>query len=429
MSIQETSPGRYVVQIFRSDPLSETPLRLCGRVEGIDLARKKEKEFLATANEWAATRKLVKQAQEKGIELATPPPNLNGFASFLEQTYLPWAKANLDPNTMRARAPSIMILAQDLGNAPLHQIENQIDDLVAKWRAEGCRYRERDRLGRPTNRQPRSISDAGINERLKILRAILGYAHMRARVLSTAPRIPLLKKKRSAPDASIPVRYFTPEERARFLRYADAATADLFELGRMTGMRPGELFHLLVGSIDLRHKKIMVQAGACPYCPDGKWIPKTGEYRAIDIAPVLMPVLRRLVKSKPDAAFVIDNDHGKPFSRLVGSGGRFVRILKKAGLARNGLSIYSLRHTFAADLITAGRPIQEVAALLGNSPRTCELHYAHLIPGRTAEAVKALKAIAPWPTSRLVVTTDAANNAGQPDDTSSSENSRSTGAA
>ena len=402
---------RYVVQVFRSDPLGEAPLRLCGRVEGVDAARRKEKAFLATANEWIAKRKVMKEAGDRGIALATPStlPSASGFADFLETVYVPWAKTNLDPNTMRARAPSVMILAEDLANAPLHQIENLIDDLVAKWRSEGCRYREFDHLGRPTNRAPRPISDAGINERLKILRAILGYAHMRAKVLATSPRISLLKQKRSAPGASTPVRYFTPEERARFLRYADAATAELFNLGRMTGMRPGELLHLLVGSVNLRDKKILVQAGPCPFCPDGRWIPKTGEFRAIDIAPALMPILRKLIKGKPDDAFVIDNKHGAPFSRLIGSGGRFVRILKKAGLARRGLSIYSLRHTFAADLITAGRPIQEVAALLGNTPRTCELHYAHLMPGKTAEAVKAIKAIEPWPTAQPVTVDEKAD--------------------
>jgi integrase len=380
-------------------------------VKGIDAARKQEKDFLSEANEWAAKRKLIRQAQEKGIAVATPStrPSASGFADFLETVYVPWAKTNLDPNTMRARAPSLMILAENLGNTPLHQIENEIDDLVAKWRVQGVRYRETDHLGRPTNRKPRPISDAGMNERLKILRAILGHAHMRARVLATAPRIPLLKKKRAAPGDSNPVRYFENEERGRFLRYADPETADVFDLGRMSGGRPGELFHLLVGSVDLRRKKITVQAGPCPYCPDGRWVPKTGHYREIDIAPALMPILRRLIKGKPDTAFVIDNEHGKPFSRLIGSGGRFVRILKKAGLARKGLSIYSLRHTFAADLITAGRPIQEVAALLGNTPRTCELHYAHLMPGRTAEAVKVLRTIEPWPTAQPVTVDEQAD--------------------
>ena len=149
-------------------------------------------------------------------------------------------------------------------------------------------------------------------------------------------------------------------------------------------------------------KKILVQAGRCPHCPDGKWIPKTGDYRAIDIAQPLLPILRDLVKGKSDDAFVIPNVHGRPFSRLPGGGGSFTRTLRRAGLDRQGLSFYSLRHTFAADLVTAGRPIQEVAALLGNSPRTCELHYAHLMPGRTREAVDVLRAAVPWgaPTER-----------------------------
>ena len=34
--------------------------------------------------------------------------------------------------------------------------------------------------------------------------------------------------------------------------------------------------------------------------------------------------------------------------------------------------------------------------MLGNSVRVCEMHYGHLIPGRTAEAVKALSAVRPW---------------------------------
>jgi len=428
MSVQETAPGRYVVQIFRSDPLGQANLRLCKRVMGRAAAEKQEKAFESQATEWLAQQNLIKEAKARGIPLAVPSiqPSATGFADFLEQTYLPWAKSNLDPNTMRARAPSLMILAEDLANTPLFQIENEIDRLVAKWRDEGCRYREQDKLGRPTNRAPRAISDAGVNERLKILRAILGHAYMRAKVIATPPRIPLLQKKRAAPGDSSPVRYFEADERARFLRYADPETADVFQLGVLTGMRPGELFHLLVGSVDLRRKKIIVQAGACPRCPDGKWVPKCGAFHTVDAAPALMPILRRLVKGKPDDALVIANDHGKPFSRLIGSGGRFTRVLRRAGLARKGLSMYSLRHTFAADLITAGISIQEVAALLGNSTRTCAMHYAHLIPGHTAEAVKTLKAIEPWPAAKQVAAVESTETT---DDTDEPSATQATGAA
>jgi integrase len=397
--IQQVSPGRYVVQKFAADPLGGPPRRWCKRVRSLEAAKRQDRMFDAEATEWARRRRLQKDARLNGIALDSSfnPTSVSGFSDFLEETYLPWAKTNLDPQTMRARAPSHLILAEDLGNMPLHQVENVVDDLVEKWKAEGCRYTLHvDRLGRPLNRKPRPISDAGINERLKILRSILGYAHMRAKVLATPPRIQLLKKKRANPGAAEPVRYFTPDERVRFLHYARPDVADVFNVGRMLGTRPAELFHLTVGSVDFRQKKVWVQAIACHLCPDGTWTPKTGCFRGVDICPDLMPILCRLTRGRPDESQLFDNRHGAPYSRLIGSGGQFTKTLRRAGLNRTGLSMYSLRHTFAADLITAGRSIQEVAALLGNSPRTCELHYAHLMPGRTADAVKALKAVEPW---------------------------------
>lgn len=399
MSVQEVSPGRFVVQRFAADPLGGRPRRWCKRVQGRSEAEKQDKLFQADATEWVARQRLIKQANAKGIALASSSiqPSEIGFANFLAQTYLPWAQTHLDPNTMRARKPTLTVLAEDLANTPLHQIETKIDELVAKWRREGCRYSAKtDRLGRPTNRKPRAISDAGMNERLKILRAILGHAHMQARVLAIAPRIPLLKKKRADPGSAAPIRYFTLEERVRFLTYARPDVRDIFEVGRMLGVRPGELFHLKVGSIDFRERKVWIRATPCPLCKDGVWVPKTGCYRGVDICPSLLPILRRLTSGRQDDDLLFENSHGAPYSRLVGSGGRFTRTLRRAGLDRQGLSIYSLRHTFAADLITAGRPIQEVAALLGNTPRTCELHYAHLMPGKTREAVQVLRAIDPW---------------------------------
>lgn len=74
---------------------------------------------------------------------------------------------------------------------------------------------------------------------------------------------------------------------------------------------------------------------------------------------------------------------------------RTTTTLRHAGLARKGLTFYSMRHTFASDLATAGASMAQIASLLGNTPRTAELHYAHLQPGRTAQVVKVIKAIEP----------------------------------
>ncbi len=399
MSISEVKPNRYVVQTFRADPLKETKLRLCKRVQGRAAAEAQEREFEQQAAEWVARRELIKQARGRGlsVELPSTPTRQQDFPSYLEFQYIPWAKTHLDPRTFDTRAGYLAILAQDLAGVPMGDVETVVDDLIARWRVEGCRFVAKvDRLGRTMNRKPRPISDAGLNERLKVLKAVLGHAHMTARVLPTRPRIALIKVKRADVGDAKPVRYFAADERVRFLRYSAAGTDDIFEIGRMTGVRPDELFHLLVGSVDLKARKVWIQASPCPLCPNGKWVPKTGTYRGIDVGDALLPILRRLVKGKPDVALLIPSTHGAPYWRRRGGGGRFAKTLRRAGLDRKGLSIYSLRHTFASDLVSAGRPLQEVAALLGNSVRTCEHFYAHLQPGRTCEAVKVLKAVEPW---------------------------------
>jgi integrase len=348
----------------------------------------------------------MKQAHAKGLIVSAPStpaspsttPSAPGFAYYLECHYLPWARSNLSPATMTARAGVLMILAEDLANTPLDRVEARRNELVDRWRKEGCRYRSgQDSLGRERNRQPRPISDSGINERIKIMRAVLGHAHMEARVLAIRPRISLVRRKRAAPGAAKPIRCFSPEERVRFLRYADAELADVFQLGLLTGMRPAELFHLRVDAVDLGAKTILVQESRCELCHGQTWLPKTGGVRRIPLCADVLPILRRLIKGKPDHALVIENQHGAPFSRLPGSGGRFISTLRRAGLARKGLSFYSLRHTFAADLLTQGSQLKDVAEILGNSVRTCELHYAHLHPGRTAEVVAVLRAVQPWP--------------------------------
>jgi len=216
MSIHEHGPGRYTVQIAKTDPLGERPLRLCKRIEGRHTAEKQEAMFLSEADEWVSKRKLIKQAQSRGIAIHHPstPIKSIGFADFLERTYLPWARVNHDPHTLAARSGTLMILIADLGSTPLIEIEIRTNNLIAKWRIEGCRFTvEKDSLGRVLNRKSRPISDAGINERLKILRAVLGHAHSEAQILDHRPRINLIKVKRAALGASKMIRYFTAEER------------------------------------------------------------------------------------------------------------------------------------------------------------------------------------------------------------------------
>ena len=53
---------------------------------------------------------------------------------------------------------------------------------------------------------------------------------------------------------------------------------------------------------------------------------------------------------------------------------------------------YRFRHTFAADLLSKGVPVSEVAAILGNSTQIVEKHYAQWIESRQNALEKAVKA-------------------------------------
>src|SRR6185437_12577043 len=114
MSISEVKPGKFVVQVFRADPLRETKLRLCRRVEGRAAAEAQGRAFEQEAGAWVARRELIRQARSKGlsVDLPSTPTKQQDFPTYLECLYIPWARAHLDPRTFDTRAGYLAILAQ-----------------------------------------------------------------------------------------------------------------------------------------------------------------------------------------------------------------------------------------------------------------------------------------------------------------------------
>jgi integrase len=318
-------------------------------------------------------------AKRLGVKLEPDgaPARVLTFARLFEDKYKPWAVTELDPVTWRAREAIHWHLLTFFGNTPLDEITSQmVDAFKAKRLREGIIYRSEKAA---QTRRPRSLSKAGLAEQLKVLRAIFGWAVKRGH-LKHAPEIEMPKEKRGAPGAAKPVRYFTVEERVRFLRRAKPALADVARFGLLTGARPAEIFHLRCRSVDLQRRTVTIEEQLCPLCAGGKWIPKVGAWRVVEIAPTLLPVLRRLLKGKRTDDLLFESVHGQPFTRLHGGGGSFNRVLRMAGLARQGLSFYSLRHTFAADLASAGVPLTKIAKLMGHTDLRSTQRYAHLMP-------------------------------------------------
>jgi integrase len=230
---------------------------------------------------------------------------------------------------------------------------------------------------------------------LKVLRSILSWA-VRKGYLKVLPHIDMPRDKRGEPGAAKPVRYFTSEERGRLLRRSKPALADVIRFGLLTGARPAEIFHLRCRSIDLKRRTVTIEEQPCKLCPDGRWVPKVGTWRQIEIGPALLGILKRVLKGRRPDDLVLESVHGQPFTRLQGGGGSFNRALIAAGLDRQGLSFYSLRHTFASDLATAGVPLQKIGKLMGHTDMRSTQRYAHLMPSALDGAVDSLTLPDEW---------------------------------
>jgi len=336
---------------------------------------------------------------EAARALGIKPPPAGGtvkaltFRQLFVEKYTPWAATELHSATRRSRESVHWHLLGFFGDVPLDEITSGlIDEFKDKRMKEGVIYKTEEGAQK---RAARPLSKAGLSEQLKVLRAILKWA-VRKGHLKVMPSVDMPKDKRSTPGAAKPVRYFTVEERGRLLRRAKPALADVIRFGLMTGARPAEMFHLRCRSIDLARRAITIEEQPCPLCDDGAWVPKVGAWRQVEIAPDLLPVLRRLMKGKRPEDLLFDNVHGKPFTRLQGGGGAFNRALRNAGLARTGLSFYSLRHTFGADLASAGEPLQKIGKLMGHTDLRSTQVYAHLMPEALDGVVSKLRMPDEW---------------------------------
>ena len=390
IKILDVKKGSWLVQV----QLGGVRRTARGSKGGLEAARKRELELEAELQEQVERKQAAKRfgLKDPAAETDADSPIMSwlGFDEFFEEKYLPWARAELGPATLRARESTHAHLLRFFGKTPIGDInEEMIDGFKNQRMTEGVIFPS----AKPEmNRKPRPLSKAGLCEQVKVLRAVLRWAERR-RFIERAPLIDMPKDKRREPGAAQPVRYFLPEERVRFLRWCGKRETlkDLFKFGLATGMRPAEIFHIRCRSIDLARGVITCEEQLCPRCPDGRWLPKVGAWRQIEIPADLKPILRRLLKSKKPEDLLFPSTHGAPFSRLEGSGGSFTKVLRRSGLARDGLSMYSLRHTFAAVLVSSGVPLEKIAKLLGHTDVRSTQIYAHLMPSALTGATQTIK--------------------------------------
>lgn len=199
-------------------------------------------------------------------------------------------------------------------------------------------------------------------------------------------------------DAHVPERQRT---RVRFLAEPEAelvlaATPDRIQLavalGLFAGLRIGEIGMLRpLVDVDTEHGVLFIQAR------EG-WAPKYKKNREVPISSALRPYVERHLIQFADAAYVFPGAEAGTARSERNLQHLFTRVVTDAGLEAGrehpaGVTVHTLRHTFASWLVMAGADLLTVSRLMGHaSIKQVEQTYAHLSPQHRLGTVELLSA-------------------------------------
>ncbi len=306
---------------------------------------------------------------------------------WVSETWLPVTKSRVKPSTWDSYRRNLELhVLPVLGHRPLQQITAAVLDRLYA-----------DLLERGNHRQKGGLSPKTV----RYIHATVHKALADAVDAELLARNPAERAKPPRPRASATtsLRFWEPEELARFLEHvAGSRLAALWQLLAMTGMRRGEVLGLRWPDIDFNNARLSVRHTliSIGYAIQDS-TPKTHQARVIDLDHNTLNKLRshRLRQdaekdewgaSYRDRDFVFAREDGSPIhpdslTQL------FEREIARAGLRR--IRLHDLRHTHATIALQAGVPVKVISERLGHeSPAFTMKQYAHVIPGMQAEAAQ-----------------------------------------
>ena len=220
------------------------------------------------------------------------------------------------------------------------------------------------------------LSPKRVNNLLTVLRCSLSVASEWG-LIEVVPRVKWLRVPPQEFD------FFTAEEAARLLAAAPASDYAMLLTALRTGMRRGELRGLRWDDVDLVAKRIRVKRSILD---DGhETTPKNHRVRDIPISSELLAALKRHRHLKGDLVFC--NGDGSVLTRFQ-MRSVVPRACRLAGLRR--VQWHVLRHSFASQLVMAGKPLKAVQELMGHSTIQMTMRYAHLAESTLIDAVESL---------------------------------------
>jgi len=158
-------------------------------------------------------------------------------------------------------------------------------------------------------------------------------------------------------------------------------------LGLYAGLRNEEMCWLRWDVIDWNHRIIPIQESICEETGE-VWTPKTDEGRRLDVKTELVDYLRseqeRLKKENILSPFVMPGGHWKrpqyrkhPLDPKVPSKS-FAKMIAAEKMDR-GITVYSLRHTYATMALREGVDLSTLQHRMGHNDIRTTREYLHFI--------------------------------------------------
>lgn len=170
---------------------------------------------------------------------------------------------------------------------------------------------------------------------------------------------------------SEPIRWYTRAE-LEALYIASPNHSDIWRLMANTGLRRREALQLMWRDVDDNQIRVISRAGART---------KSAKWRIIPVSESARVALQRLKIGAGMSGHVLSRVHRASLSRA------FAHCQRRAQL--DG-SLHSLRHSFAAHLVSNGVPLRTVQVLMGHASITTTERYAHLAPDHLRDSISKL---------------------------------------
>ena len=173
------------------------------------------------------------------------------------------------------------------------------------------------------------------------------------------------------------LRYLDSLEEVSLLTAASEPLRSLIIVGTNTGIRIGaEGLTLKWDSVDLVRGMLTVEAAYS----------KNGQTRNIPLNSRARETLGQL-KARSRSEYVFSKPNGLPYKSMEKP---FTRACTDAGLAGTGVSLHTLRHTFASNLVMAGVDLKTVQEYGGWSDLSLVQRYSHLSASHKAKAIETI---------------------------------------